>query len=272
MTSDDPEGPAGALVLLVEDDVVNRTLALRQLERLGYGVRSAIDGDDAVAATAATRFGAILMDCQLPGMDGFQATREIRRREAGSDGHVPIIAMTAQANAHDREACLAAGMDDYLSKPVMLEALSAVLGRWLAPTRVPKANAARGGEDAVCPSTPPAPGVDPAAASRLRDELGAGAAANFVAIYLRELPGRIESIERAIADGDGDSLRTVAHTLKSSSASVGATALGELCVALERDGREGRISAARGRLTALRTEVGLVIEAPARVQDPPTNA
>lgn len=272
MTSDGPEGPADPLVLLVEDDAVNRTLALRQLGRLGYEVRSAIDGDEAVAAVAVTRFGAILMDCQLPGMDGIQATREIRRRETGGDTHVPIIAMTAQANAHDREACLAAGMDDYLSKPVMLEALATVLGRWLAPTRVPKANAARGDEGPASPSTSSSAGLDPVAVFRLRDELGECAAANFVAIYLRELPGRIEGIERAIADGDGDSLRTVAHTLKSSSASVGATPLSELCVALERDGREGRISVARTRLAALRTEVDLVIKAPAQAQDPPTNA
>ena len=126
------ESGAGAEValLVAEDNVINRTLAAAVLRKRGYRVDLAEDGHEALEALERQRYAAVLMDCQMPGMDGYEATEELRRRE-GSERHTPVIAMTAHALPGDREKCLASGMDDYLSKPVSPSALNAALARWV---------------------------------------------------------------------------------------------------------------------------------------------
>ena len=124
------EPAAGIFVLVAEDNPVNRKLALQQLKKLGYHANAVADGREAVDAVAHGQYDLVLMDCQMPDVDGFEATREIRRAETARGGHVPIVAMTANALEGDREACLAAGMDDYLAKPVQLAALRAVVERF----------------------------------------------------------------------------------------------------------------------------------------------
>jgi signal transduction histidine kinase/CheY-like chemotaxis protein len=121
-------------ILIVDDNPVNRTVALRAVERLGYRAEAVDNGQEAIAAWEQGGFDAILMDCQMPVMDGFETTGEIRRRETGRT-HVPIIAMTANAIEGDEKACLNAGMDGYLAKPVRLSALGRMLESWLAPSR-----------------------------------------------------------------------------------------------------------------------------------------
>ena len=124
----------GPRILVVEDNAVNREVAAGMLENLGYRSESAVNGLLALEAVAETTYAAVLMDCQMPVMDGLTATQEIRRREAGSGGRMPIIALTANAMEANRERCLAAGMDDFLPKPFTQAQLAAVLGRW-APWR-----------------------------------------------------------------------------------------------------------------------------------------
>jgi len=122
-------------VLVVEDNAANLTVAVRMVERLGYRADVAATGADAVAMIGHADYDAVLMDCQMPEMDGYEATRQVRAGERG-DRRVPIIAMTAAALSGDRERCLAAGMDDYISKPVKLHVVAAVLERWVATSRV----------------------------------------------------------------------------------------------------------------------------------------
>src|SRR5262249_62145254 len=116
-------------VLLAEDNLVNQPLALRLLQKLGGHVDVAANGREAVAAVARATYALVFMDCQMPGMDGFEAAAAIRQSETGSQ-HVPIIALTASAMQGDREACFAAGMDDYLSKPMRPSDLERMLRRW----------------------------------------------------------------------------------------------------------------------------------------------
>jgi CheY-like chemotaxis protein len=124
--------PLHARVLVVEDNVVNQKVAVRLLEKLGCRVDVAANGLEAVGLLAELAYDVVFMDCQMPEMDGFEATRVIRQREASSGHHVPIIAMTANAMQGDSERCLAAGMDDYLSKPVSFEALATAARKWVA--------------------------------------------------------------------------------------------------------------------------------------------
>ncbi|MBL8213174.1 MAG: response regulator [Bryobacterales bacterium] len=122
-------------ILLVEDNLLNQRISMRLLQKLGYQVRLAGDGQQAVRHLEQERFAAILMDCQMPEMDGFEATRLIRAREAEGAPRTPIIAITAFASEGDRERCLECGMDDYLTKPIELEPLRAMLERWLGAPR-----------------------------------------------------------------------------------------------------------------------------------------
>ena len=110
-------------MLVVEDSPVNRLVAVHVLERCGFRAHVVNDGREALQALATQTYDAVLMDCQMPDIDGYEATRELRRREAGAADHTPVIAMTAHAMAGDRERCLEAGMDDYIAKPVRSQAL-----------------------------------------------------------------------------------------------------------------------------------------------------
>ncbi|HEY1778533.1 MAG TPA: ATP-binding protein [Solirubrobacteraceae bacterium] len=126
--------PSAPFILVVEDSPVNRLVTSRVLERCGFRAHVVNDGQEALDALSMQSYDAVLMDCQMPELDGYEATRELRRREG--DGHrTPVIAMTAHAMTGDRERCLAAGMDDYIAKPVRSQALVAVLGRWIAADR-----------------------------------------------------------------------------------------------------------------------------------------
>jgi signal transduction histidine kinase/DNA-binding response OmpR family regulator/HPt (histidine-containing phosphotransfer) domain-containing protein len=242
-------------VLLAEDNLVNVEVAKAMLESLDLRVDCVRNGAEAVTALQAMRaaadqgasaggYDAVLMDCQMPVMDGFAATTAIRReeREAGHGRVLPIIAITANALQGDREACLAAGMDDYLSKPFTQQELAAVIGRWIA---LPLAATVH--HDQQPPRLPPESVeviqrevINRAALDKIRmlsRERGDALVQKVIAAYVDDTPQQLSTLRRAIDGFDTDNLRRVAHTLKSSSANVGAETLAALCKTMEHLGR-----------------------------------
>lgn len=227
------EGPSipERLILVVDDDESNRLLAVRMLARHGYAARTATDGAEALRELDAGGIDLVLMDCQMPRMDGFETTMELRRREARSDSRMPVVAMTASVTDLDREAAASAGMDDYLTKPVMMAELGAVLGRWLGGT--PSVVPPRSADDRET--------NDSGGLERLRRDVGDEAAGRFVATFLAGLQAREAEIASAVTTGSVERLSAATHALKSPSAAVGATALSALCARLEEEARAGRL-------------------------------
>ena len=211
-------------ILLAEDNVVNQKPALRLLPQMGYRADLASNGIEAVESVARQAYDVVLMDVQMPEMDGLEATRLICARWPGLE-RPRIVAMTANAMQGDREMCLAAGMDDHLAKPVTLESLRQVIGRWLP--------AGDERPDAVADPGRPAATMR-AALDQLAEELGGrDAVAPLIGRWDEELPGRVAALEQAAATADGERLRTVAHTLRGGTSSFGGTQVAGACTALE---------------------------------------
>jgi len=235
-----PTGLRGTL-LIVEDHAINQEVARGIVARLGYGSDMAGDGVEALAALELRTYDAVLMDCHMPEMDGFQATVEIRRREAGGP-HVPIIAMTAGAMVADREKCFAAGMDDYLSKPVKAPELKAMLHRWVRGVATVETAA----EPAVVPSGDVDDGLDAGQMDGLRQLAAASGdpsfLRSFVEGYAEQAGTQLAEMRKAAARADAGAVRLVAHGLKGTSATMGATGVASACAAVES-------AAARGEVT-----------------------
>jgi CheY-like chemotaxis protein/HPt (histidine-containing phosphotransfer) domain-containing protein len=264
----------GGRVLLVEDNPVNRAVAEQMLQRVGLDVAMATDGRAAVGALREHAFDLVLMDVQMPVMDGLDATRAIRAEQATQGVRTPIIALTANAMAGEREVCMAAGMDDFLPKPFSSHQLHQLLARWL--TTLPPLTQAEAGHAAhgatrtrtlVVASEPRRFGgatVDRAVLERIR-ELGGldkpDLLPKVLHLFLEDVPRHIEAIERARQRGDRSSLAASAHTLKSSSAHTGAMRLSAMCAALEIEARAGELARAEtvvaleGEWRAVRSEL-----------------
>jgi CheY-like chemotaxis protein len=213
-------------VLLVEDNSVNQMVAVKQLQKAGCTVDVAGNGREALGAMSAARYDLVLMDCQMPEMDGYECTAEIRRREAGGR-RTPVVAMTAHALPADRERCLAAGMDDYVAKPVRMEHLEAMLSRWLGGDAERSAAVLASAVD-----VDPATGVDGSVVDELRQVTPDGFR-QLVTAFTQAGSEKIAALRRAAASGDADLMRRAAHSLKGSSGNVGATVLAGLCQRLE---------------------------------------
>ena len=230
-----PSGaPDGPLILVAEDNPINQRVAVRMLERLGYRVDVAANGHEAVEASARTAYAAILMDCQMPEVDGFEATMAIRAREE-SGQHTPIVAMTAAAMRTDQERCLAAGMDDYIAKPVSVEALAVLLQRW-APH--PDGAPALGAPAEVEPTAAGEP-VDPSVLASLRDlerDDGTSFLDDLVRRFLDDTPVRLTAIADAAVQGAAEEMRREAHRLSGSCSILGARRMQVLCADVERLG------------------------------------
>ncbi|MBC7455015.1 MAG: response regulator [Massilia sp.] len=238
-----PPGWRGS-VLLAEDNPVNRLVATSMLARLGLHVMVANNGAEAVALASSRQVDLILMDCQMPVMDGYQASAVIRQHQAGAARRLPIIALTANAMAGDREKCLAAGMDDYLSKPYTLAEFDAVLGRWLAPTGAPPWSD-RGAQDAQGAQGARQRAINVTVLEQLRELDPAGGSAlirEVLHIFLDSSAATLCQMEQAVTTGDSDGLWRGAHMLKSSAANVGADTLSRLFGALEDLCRKGLLT------------------------------
>ncbi|MBT8159906.1 response regulator [Arthrobacter sp. GN70] len=239
--------PSRGLILVVEDNEVNQLVARSMVAKLGYEVDVVSDGSEAVAATAATRYAAVLMDCHMPVMDGFEATKAIRARQNGGK-RLPVIAMTAGALDEDRERCLAAGMDDYLTKPVDMDRLEKVLDRW-----IPDASA----------EGPVGPALDPARLDILRDlgpSDGMGLLPAAALAFRQDIRPSLDALRQALDNGGREAARQAAHKLKGSSANIGAVRAAKLCAEIERSAATSH-AVDPALLASLEDELALVDQA-----------
>jgi two-component system, sensor histidine kinase and response regulator len=241
-----------ARVLVVENNPLHQKIAVRVLERLGYRVDVAGSGHEALAATANGVYAAVLMDCQMPDLDGFETTTRIRAREE-HPRRTPIIAMTASALTGDRERCLAAGMDDYVSKPMDAATLASVLQRW-----VPRTNAE---PDEVSP-TPLAASEwsgaideDVLAGQRALEVDGApGFLTGLIDDFLQVAPDQLAALRAAVKEEDPGALEVAAHSFKGDCGYLGARGMESLCVGLTALGRAGTTAGAEVCLEVLEQE------------------
>ncbi len=285
-----PDAPVAATkqglrVLLVEDNPVNQEVARVMLEDLGCAVWLAANGEQALDALAQQSFDIVLMDCQMPEMDGFEALRRFRdpngERRWAAPRTTPMIALTANALAGDEDRCRAAGFDDYLAKPFRQQQLAALLARHTAepppaplagtraetiPAPAPGAAAGASGDTQHALATPPPDGdgdvLDLSAIERIRDMERRGAARlleRLIETYLASAAKLVADAEEALQRNDASALRQAVHTLKSSSANLGATRLARHCAALESLARAGHMATARQDWPAARDEYGRVL-------------
>jgi signal transduction histidine kinase/CheY-like chemotaxis protein/HPt (histidine-containing phosphotransfer) domain-containing protein len=235
-------------ILLAEDNIVNQRVAVGLLKKRGHDVTVANNGVEALAALARTTFELILMDVQMPQMGGFEATAEIRRRERDSGGHIRIVAMTAHAMTGDRERCLEAGMDGYLSKPIDPAVLYATVEQ--VGDDVPKA----------APQDQPA--ASPIDREALLNRVGGDEELlmEIVQLFLVDCPLRVAAIKEAVAGGNPDEIRLAAHALKGSASNMSAIALTAAARTIERLGTERRVDAAPAALRELSAQAVLALD------------
>ncbi len=256
VAAEKPQRRLSGRVLLVEDNPVNRQVAERLLGLSGLEVDAVENGLLAIERLARAHYDAVLMDCQMPVMDGYTATAK-RREDEKARGlpRLPILAMTANAMAGDREKCLAAGMDDYLTKPLDRRALEAMLARWLpAPgsaTVVPRTEAA---PPPPASSAPRGTAIDAGVVNELLDVMG-DTFGDLVRVYLEDAPRLVASLEAASISGDAAAFGMAAHSLKSSSANLGAMGLSELAREAEAQARTGRVTDPAGQAARMRGEL-----------------
>ncbi|HBL17223.1 MAG: hypothetical protein A2X36_00980 [Elusimicrobia bacterium GWA2_69_24] len=211
-----PAATAKGRILVAEDNDVNQKLIRMQLQKLGYAFDIFGNGKEALLALERTPYRLVLMDCQMPVLDGYEATGRIRESEGGQ-GRIPVVAITAEGFDADRRRCLDAGMDDFLSKPFRVAALKALLERWHDP-------------------------VDRATLAGLREFIGTDdvpAYRDFLEVFLKDARTRLELVRAAIAAGDAKALANEAHSLKGSAGTMGARHLQGLCRRLESLGKAG---------------------------------
>lgn len=283
-------------VLLAEDNPVNQEVASAMLQRIGVSMAIANNGKEAVELLKRERFDVVLMDCQMPVMDGFEATASIREREAslGVNPPLPIIALTANAIAGDRENCLARGMSDYLSKPFAQSQLHEILARWLPDRAAAQKQAA---EDALAPAvqetsthtqetlaqetlTNNTPAQIPKGEVAVREEaveidqqvirqlreLRDGLLLRIIELFRNSSPALLEQLALAVVGNDADLLYKTAHNFKNSAANLGLVDLAAACRECEADARQGNLENAIQQLERIRQLYGLSLQSLAELE------
>lgn len=259
------------MILLAEDNLVNQRVARGILERRGHTVVAVENGLQAVNAITVQRFDIVLMDVQMPEMDGFQATAAIRRAESATGAHTPIIAMTAHAMRGDSERCIAAGMDEYLAKPYQPQDLLAMIERCIglpsgseAPSRGSLGTSAEPLSARIPATAGPQPwqASQPAGDAEIFDlasllervENDWDLMSELIQLYLETAPKLVAEMESAAARRDAPTIERVAHALKGSLKNIGATSAARAAAALEERGRMGDLAAIDDLLVQLKTE------------------
>ena len=224
-------------ILLTEDNPVNQKVALRQLKKLGFTADAVNNGQEAVDSLRQKEYDVVLMDCQMPVMDGYQATAEIRRLE-GPMKHIPIIAMTANAMQGDREKCMEAGMDDYVSKPVKIDNLGDALERQLGEKLSDTSDTAPSAENKSDAELPP-----PVDMQCLCDAAGDDLEEikELVDLYIDQTSQQLQQLKGAIESGSVDETGSLAHTCKGASANCGMEGIAKVMFEMEKSTREGQL-------------------------------
>jgi two-component system, sensor histidine kinase and response regulator len=236
---------------VAEDNVVNQRVAMALLSKRGHAVSIVENGRQALEAVEHGSFDVVLMDVQMPEMDGFEATRAIRAREAGTGRHLRIVAMTAHAMAGDRDRCFAAGMDGYLSKPIDPAMLRTVVESEVT-SMDPKVTAEK-----AAPARPL-----PIDSQQFLQRLGGDEQLflDIVQLFLQDCPLRLAAIKDAVDSRDAEQIRTTAHALKGASANLSAAGLFDAAAVLERIGAEGRVDAAEAGWRCVSAEAAQVMD------------
>lgn len=242
----------GQRLLIAEDTVVNQIVAVELLKRRGYGVDVVDSGTEAVEYSSRTRYAAILMDIQMPDMDGYEAASEIRRHEPPGR-HTPIIAITAHALHGDRERALSAGMDDYISKPIRPEELDRVLDQWLSTTPQTRSHPPA--------ETPPAPHPEGSLDQEILDDLrsikregGGEIVTELLQAFANETPPLIKTLHETAKEDDTQAFKRAAHAINGIARAVGARRMAEICLELENLADAGDLACTPGLLDKLDKE------------------
>jgi len=248
-------------ILLVENDPLSQEVGQAILERCGCRVHVVENGRQAVEAFSRQPFDMIFMECRIPELDGYKTAGIIRSMESGNltagvTRHTPIVALAASSLEDSREQCLQSGMDDYLSKPYRITDLQAMLDRWLSARHADGEAIGPAGE-----KDPPAIDQEPLnAIAALQPQDPKAILTKLISLYFSSSLKLMQRILKAVEENDADSLKTAAHTLKSSSASLGAMILAEKCQELEMMAREGVADGAGNRMAPLEREYERVRE------------
>jgi len=260
----------GIRILVAEDNAFNQKVVLRQVREMGFGADAVANGIEALEALDRIPYDLVLMDCQMPEMDGYECSAEIRRREDHGQ-HVPIIAMTAHVMKEDRDKCLAAGMDDFLSKPVRVAHLEAILIQWFTDSPAPPASgtvarpaapperrpAANADQDDRPDALLPLPPVD----LDLFSELGGNNAERLRELadrYVHQTTEQLAKLRNAIATGVASDVKRIAHSAAGSSAMCGMSPMVALLRELERMGQAGRLAGAPRVYAQIEKEFGRI--------------
>jgi two-component system sensor histidine kinase/response regulator len=247
-----PASQRSLQILLVDDILINQNLATRLLEKRGHKVAVASSGREALAALENRSFDLVLMDVQMPDMDGLEATRLIRAKEKFSGQHQLVIAMTALVIKGDRERCLAAGMDGYLSKPIRIQELDDVLNRCSASEPKDDSPAPQSAEPQELPVS------KSELLERIDDDLGL--LSELLELFRTDYPGQLQALRQAIVNNDAPTLERVGHALKGSLANLAAPTASKIAAELETMGRSSDLAPAANKISDLEAELVRVVE------------